>query len=1026
MSRDSILTSILPEAIEFIKIAINGRNKVDYEKIKMLFDSNIFVSNNFADTYIDVQNFDWFSLKKDRNWWWQLQSLPFLGWYINSFDLQSKDERLRYMGCCLEAVKNWCIKSNGNDKSPLVWHDHASAFRLRNISNFLAYCDSVGFEKNNKTKIDLLEPLISVHLEWLQKDKNYSKHTNHGFDQAMIALKVSLMFLIENCEFYREKNKARLEDEIAFAFTSEGVHKENSPGYQKMMLARLKQLNLLKVLGAEDVYLFGKKYVDNAEFFLRAITLPNGYLPMIGDTKGNDKGLGYVQKNVIDFLLFLESGYIIVRGVVLNKDFHLIFKASHLSHYHRHDDDLSIHLYFDGKVLLGDGGLGSHNEKDKKRIALRSPTSHNVPYIEGKGAARKVVDLDGNHTEVFFSKGKILGKSFCFGNEITREIDLNKLEEGKITIKDTCVDSIDETLLVNYYSSEGLYESSNSLLVPQDENRALKLTLNGSQDFKEIDSYESEKYGIFTKNNAFSIKSNKDNQLECTLNLAYSKKELYSINYRGYGPILFKEAGNWYFDNNYPSNVCHHIMSLRWLGQIKDENVKENLLKSFITYHKQTKTNKSKFYLGINADHTASIRMLVLLDALKKSRRSSLFNVQLRKELLKTVRSCLKETYKKNNNHGLMVDKALLKVLLTDSYFLKKDGIDIQFVLDRVNDQLNSIFDDEGFCKEHSISYQEYNLGIALELLDVMHLGSSTLYNRELNSLIERVEKIKKASKKSLGFLLKDDGKYITIGDSFPEPKPHILKKAFGDEIPKKALSPESKEVGVFHNKTLGVSVFRSSKLHFVMNASWHSYVHKQNDDLGVFLRVNGEDVIIDGGYSDIISLDEVDTRSEYLHSTIIPFDMPWKNRAQSHQGFSCLGEPVLECKKVTLSGVHNRVLGCEISRQVVINEIEKTIKFKDELDQNKFCIHRFIIPNNFKFTIEGNSILLKSEVNSISIEPSFDSALSRNNYNSSPNLEIGWRSLQGVNGVVDNLMCEHLVLEFVSHGKVEFLVSYE
>lgn len=147
------------------------------------------------------------------------------------------------------------------------------------------------------------------------------------------------------------------------------------------MLARLKQLRTLAELGDLEITLISEKYIEKAEAFLRAITLPSGNLPMLGDTQDDDKGLSYEQKEEIDILDYSNSGYLIVRGSVLKKDFHLIFKSSHLSNYHRHDDDLSVHLYYDGKVVLGDGGLGSHNEKDPRRIALRSKAAHNVPHF---------------------------------------------------------------------------------------------------------------------------------------------------------------------------------------------------------------------------------------------------------------------------------------------------------------------------------------------------------------------------------------------------------------------------------------------------------------------------------------------------------------------------------------------------------------------------------------------------------------------------------------------------------------------
>ena len=349
MNTQELLTCTTPGAFEYIQNAVNSKNKTDYQKLKTLFDDQRFEAKSFDDTEIDILTFDWQSLDRDRNWWWQLQALPFLNWYANSVALQSDEEKSRYFSTCMEAIHNWIEQAKYNKESPLAWHDHAAAFRVRNLVNWLVFCHLNGLSVSEEVHAKKLGDLVIEHLDWIQEDKHYSKHTNHGFDQAMIALTIASMFSRDDFETYRQLNRARLEDEVTFAFTDEGVHKENSPGYQKMMLGRLKQLRTLAPLGEQVVSQMGERYIEKAEAFLRAITLPNGYLPMIGDTRGGDEGLPYEQKEQVDVLDYSASGYVIVRGVVLEKDFHLVFKASHLSHYHRHDDDLSIHLYYNGK-----------------------------------------------------------------------------------------------------------------------------------------------------------------------------------------------------------------------------------------------------------------------------------------------------------------------------------------------------------------------------------------------------------------------------------------------------------------------------------------------------------------------------------------------------------------------------------------------------------------------------------------------------------------------------------------------------
>ncbi len=1015
MKTKELLACATPEAIQYIQDGVNLRNKTDYQKLKKLFDKQQFEAKSFDDSELDISNFDWISLERDRNWWWQLQALPFLNWFTSSLELQTEEERSRYFSLCLDAIQCWVRNAKLNKDSPLAWHDHASAFRVRNLTNWLLFCCTSGLPVGQDARAEPLASLVVEHLDWLGEDKNYSKRTNHGFDQAMIALTIGLMFSRENFEQHRQLNRKRLIDEVTFAFTDEGVHKENSPGYQKMMLGRLKQLRNLTLLGEEQVSALGEHYIGKAEVFLKAITLPNGYLPMIGDTRGDDEGLTYEQINEIDFLDYSNSGYVIVRGVVLGRDFHLVFKASHLSHYHRHDDDLSIHLYYDGKVLLGDGGLGSHNEKDKKRISLRSSLAHNAPYIVGAKAARKVEQLQGRLPRVYLTDTHIVGESYCFGIPLRRELGLSRLIEGKLSIKDKVAGSGGHELATNFYSSAGLYESQGQLLTSIDDKYEFKVHGKNNMRFKEKLAYFSDKFGSFMRLACFSAIADEKNEVEVEIDLHHPKLSLHEISYRGFGPIRITETGNWFFDDDYPSNVCHHILSLRWLGEVKSESVKKRIFSSFVAYHEFSEQRKSKYYLGKQADHTASIRLVVLLELLNVFKTDEALAASLKRELLKNIRSCLKETYKENNNHGLMVDKAILQCLFEDSDLLKKHENDVGFVIARMQKQLDGIFDKDGFCKEHSISYQEYNLGTALGLLEIMKKGAGLGFDDQITDLYERVGRIKEASRKALGFLLKDDGTYITVGDSFPEPKSAILNKAFGSKDPHIALYPESKEEGFFYNGTLGVSVYRSAVIHLVFNASWHSYVHKQNDDLSIYLRVNGEDVFVEGGYSDLITRDEINTMSEYLHSTIIPDGKSWLRRGETKKGFSRMNVPCFDTarRSCLFSAAHTRVEGAILERKIEIMDTGQTLKIIDTATGEGLGIirHRLIINSQFNIDFVDKEVFLSSKNNKISI--SYDDG----------DKGRGWET--GFIDVVSGKEIKGLrFLDFVSEGRVFFEIK--
>jgi hypothetical protein len=451
MIMSDFLASAASVATDYIKCTVTSSNKVDYQKLKKIFDSKFFEARNFEDVQLDILSFDWQGGEHDRNWWWQLQALPFLNWFSNSFSCQSDEERKKYFSTCLSSVECWIANAKNNKKSPLVWHDHAAAFRLRNLANWLLFCHIEDLPISDDPRCESLASLVVEHLNWLQSDANYSKFTNHGFDQALITLTVGLMFDREDFEPYRRLNRQRLKDEVTFAFTDEGVHKENSPGYQKMMLGRLKQLRALTPLGEREISELGERYIGNAQAFLKAITLPNGYLPMIGDTQGNDKGLedSSSLSQELSVYDYSASGYVIVKGCNDRLgSFYFLIKSSHDSNYHRHDDDLMLYLWCNGDVLLGDAGLFTHDERSSVRKFMRSHLAHSVPFIKGKPVRDRGSLLQQPTLSFDHEKMVVKAKSYAFGSEISRVVDLCKVSSGVIGVRDQVSNS---SLFVNYY-----------------------------------------------------------------------------------------------------------------------------------------------------------------------------------------------------------------------------------------------------------------------------------------------------------------------------------------------------------------------------------------------------------------------------------------------------------------------------------------------------------------------------------------------------------------------------------------------
>jgi hypothetical protein len=172
-----------------------------------------------------------------------------------------------------------------------------------------------------------------------------------------------------------------------------------------------------------------------------------------------------------------------------------------------------------------------------------------------------------------------------------------------------------------------------------------------------------------------------------------TNKRLHTIKYRGLQEIDVFSLNDWYKDQSLPRNLVHHLMSLRWLGEIKEFELKKTIIKDFITYHSTSK-KLSKFYLGGTADHSASIRLKFLFEMLDDDRNLVPLDdlTVVRNEIHKTLDSCVSgQTYKEAHNHGLMVDLALISAL--DQHLVSSRHKKILTVVpSRIIKQLKAIF----------------------------------------------------------------------------------------------------------------------------------------------------------------------------------------------------------------------------------------------------------------------------------------------------------------------------------------------
>lgn len=347
----------------------------------------------------------------NRSWQWRLNWLSFLS-YLTAYHRAVGDDAVLDMGKA--AIESWLDNYLETDVSypfEFIWHDHATALRAEQLVLFVYYCQlhSAAWFASQRPFFDYLERALHVHGELLAKESFYSEHTNHGLEQARVLLLLGTVFDGEVACAWQSVACRRISNELNFAFTSEGVHVENSPAYHIFVFKVF--MDIIKDYPAEvlgDLSEQFSHFSGNALGFMTHILRPDGLLPPIGDTEqlptsdayretfghtleyqhfvyALTKGQKGLQPSTVN-RVYPQSGYAVFRDqwpehLLYGKAFHLIVKMGCSSRYHHQQDEGHVSLVAGGEDWLIDSGLYNYINADPVRKYMRSRAAHNVPLI---------------------------------------------------------------------------------------------------------------------------------------------------------------------------------------------------------------------------------------------------------------------------------------------------------------------------------------------------------------------------------------------------------------------------------------------------------------------------------------------------------------------------------------------------------------------------------------------------------------------------------------------------------------------
>jgi len=338
-----------------------------------------------------------------------------------------------YFDPALRIARDWVTRyAARNVRSAFAWYDMAvglRAGRLAYILDAAARMDDVA-----DGDLEALMASVELHRTYLADDAHIAFHSNHGFYQAAGQLLMAARLSdLPGMREARRQGEERFKRMLAAQFTEEGVHREHSPDYHRMVYDSLRTILDSGLEADPEVTAFAHRVEETLAWFI----LPNGYLVNFGDSEYRLMARGETfasrwKTAAMRFMTsggelgtplpsrlagFPKSGYFIARDSWPKgpEDFqqgsYLAQTLCFHSRTHKHADDLSFVWYDGGTEILVDAGRYGYPQKteagsalakegywysDPRRIYVEETRAHNTVEIDGRSSPRHKVKPYGS------------------------------------------------------------------------------------------------------------------------------------------------------------------------------------------------------------------------------------------------------------------------------------------------------------------------------------------------------------------------------------------------------------------------------------------------------------------------------------------------------------------------------------------------------------------------------------------------------------------------------------------------------
>lgn len=373
----------------------------------------------------------------------------------------------RYLSPCIRIAIDWAQKYGAapasQPSSPFAWYDMAVGLRGYRLAFIIDAARKAQYL--SKSEDLLLWQALDNHRSYLADDSNIVFHNNHGYYQVAGQLAMGRRFReksIEMAEAYSQ-GQERILLMLDQQFAADGVHKEHSPDYHRMVYDTLNGLIAAGLITEKRVVDFSKQI----ELALAWFVLPNQRLANFGDSDYRDMSRTAQEatrkwqtpemrwevskgetgeRDHRSLARFDLSGYFIYRSD--NRQTYIAQTAAFHSRTHKHADDLSFIWFDNGSEILIDSGrygyLGKTEQgsdlwndgywySDPKRVYCESTRAHNCLEFDNKNYPRKGIKPYGSALgrSVLHSSGLIAVETECRHFNGNRHVRVLVLMPGK-------------------------------------------------------------------------------------------------------------------------------------------------------------------------------------------------------------------------------------------------------------------------------------------------------------------------------------------------------------------------------------------------------------------------------------------------------------------------------------------------------------------------------------------------------------------------------------------------------------------